>query len=370
MAKSSGLTSKVRRLREALGKEGRRITTRTGHRVLIGMQKGKGTPAKKGAEAFPEQHTMSARKIERVELIRGQGNVSEAYEAQFEGGGRAVWKPSDQPDRRLLGQWKNEIVSYEVAKHVGMDDLHPVTTTGTYQGRTGSLQMFAEGATVARVLRKQEAWDGRKDAERAVVFDTIMGNTDRHPGNWMVSPDGKLVLSDNGFTLTDPESTFGERGRQARGIRLGLWSDQIKSKDKIPETIKTAWTGKWPAIEQSMRAHQLSDGSITTTKARYDRVMQAKTFNDLFSTRDKVRLRVGWDEPWYPGGSTAATLTRPTMYTVKPGVKKTASGILRSSVKRRIRDVAERGLRGPSGGPVPPPLRKRRRPLTHTPPGG
>jgi hypothetical protein len=107
-------------------------------------------------------------------------------------------------------------------------------------------------------------------------------------------------------------------------MRLGLWPKSIKSTDPIPAAITKAWKGKWSQIEQSMRAHKLPKASIEFTKARYARVVKAKTFGELFSPRDKARLLVGpSDERWY--GST---------YTPTPEKKKER----KAKMKKRLRE--------------------------------
>ncbi len=35
----------------------------------------------------------------------------------------------------------------------------------------------------------------------AAAFDFLIGNTDRHDGNWMIKADGKMMLIDHGLTF-------------------------------------------------------------------------------------------------------------------------------------------------------------------------
>jgi hypothetical protein len=127
-----------------------------------------------------------------------------------------------------------ETAAYEVAKLVGMTDMVPVTMTQTFvegpaavKGRTGVLMDFAKNSQVAakqgkpaglflppkKIISSKPPYNGAEDFARAAVFDYIIGNEDRHPGNWMVNKaTGKITLIDHGLSFPEGHDLEAVRG--------------------------------------------------------------------------------------------------------------------------------------------------------------
>jgi hypothetical protein len=73
---------------------------------------------------------------------------------------------------------------------------------------------------------RQARYDGEKDLARASAFDVLVGNTDRHSGNWMLGK-GKISLIDNGLAF--PTSN--------KGFRSWLFSEARVKDLSIPKEV-------------------------------------------------------------------------------------------------------------------------------------
>lgn len=239
-------------------------------------------------------------------------SANKVYSIAIEGGGRGIFKPTkgerpglrkDIPDGTLASR---EVVAYEVAKIIGLHDLVPVTTMRTLAGKPevppqkpgdpqyaegwgdlnneptpatpdeeGSCQEYCEGAETGKEAGEPRAWDGKRDAARAMVFDFIMGNTDRHAGNWMIDKGGKIRLIDNGLIL--PEKHSGESV-----IRMGRAQNRLANHyPTLPlDEAKAEWQDKFSQVQEALAKAGISDNAIARAKQRYDIMMQAPNFNE------------------------------------------------------------------------------------------
>ena len=214
-----------------------------------------------------------------------KGNANAVYKVTLDDGSIGVFKPAGQemPDLRTTvpagSYYRREEAAYRVAKVVGMEDLVPVTvSTEGQKGDTGSMQSFVPDAKTAYEIwvdgSKEKYGSSEEDMHRAAAFDFVMGNVDRHPGNWMVDRSGKIHLIDNGLSL--PEKGHDEdQGKQSRieneflymgdtGFVSKMWRKPIDS------NVSDSWQGKWPKIEKALRDSGIPDNAIKLTKDRYD----------------------------------------------------------------------------------------------------
>jgi Phosphatidylinositol 3- and 4-kinase len=118
----------------------------------------------------------------------------------------AVWKPVDGEKRDLRNgipcgtYYVREALAYAIAKIVNMYDLVPPTVIRELNGTKGSLQQWRDGME-ARNNARPFSHISRFDIERAAAYDYVIGNTDRHAGNWLIGIDDKPVLIDNGLSF-------------------------------------------------------------------------------------------------------------------------------------------------------------------------
>lgn len=206
------------------------------------------------------------------------GGVNNTMKVTLADGTKGVWKPLDGEAKGMRVNvpdgtgYKREAAAYSVAKEIGLTDLVPVTVEREVDGRIGSIQKWADGATVAaNVYANSTRFDGDKDLARAAAFDLLIGNTDRHSGNWMAKFDAeknnifernitsKLVLIDNGLAFPTAKGGFRSYLAKEAGNR-GL---------KIPEEVKS-----WDAnkIKAALEKHGLEESTVKLTLRRLEKI--------------------------------------------------------------------------------------------------
>ena len=156
------------------------------------------------------------------------GGVSVTFKVTLEDGTSGNFKLDE---RNRIGRPEHEVAAWEVAKQVGMEDMVPAAvirvidnpspppTFGDFivgmarrKGRPvwggvdgdpskmrGSFTEWMDGSPADRIVATVGAGifgDSEHDVMRAAMFDFIIGNADRHGGNWVVD-DGKIRLIDH-----------------------------------------------------------------------------------------------------------------------------------------------------------------------------
>jgi hypothetical protein len=143
------------------------------------------------------------RTVIRVDRVRV--GKTETYRAHFAGGGHGVYKPGLFGGQRALkysvppDQVANrEIAAYLLSELLG---FHLVPPTVWWEGHRGpgSMALWIADTEAGRLTVEYS----RLERERMAVLDYILGNMDRHIGNYLTM-DGRPVAIDHGFTF--PES--------------------------------------------------------------------------------------------------------------------------------------------------------------------
>lgn len=254
-------------------------------------------PEPQSTPRTPEELTsiesaLSAEKIVNGDLCPDASSANEVWFVKLEGGQQGVFKPTEKefvggrqdiPDNTLATR---EVAFYEIAKIVGLDDLVPVTVihTAHNSGQVGSMQEFCTDAQVARAIRGAAAFDGKKDAARAIVFDFIMGNTDRHSKNWMIDSSGKLRLIDNGYCL--PE----KHGFQTLAF-MGKRQNQLAFQyQNLPlDEAKAAWTDEaMDAIEAKLRELGISREALKILDMRRDILLESNNWAEAMTKLEQA----------------------------------------------------------------------------------
>lgn len=248
----------------------------------------------KGREEI--EHKMGTGTISGQKRLGGGANGS--YTAHI-GGVKAVWKPSVEESPYLRtgvpgGEYyKREAAAYSVAKAIGLDHLVPVTVTHTHERDdgspygpetlVGSAQQWVPDAQTA--LSHDNPYDGDEDRDLAAAFDYLIGNTDRHHGNWMVGSDGKIKLIDNGLAF--PNNGLNE-------FRSSIF-DESRSKDATVPAAIAHWDQD--AILAAVDAHGI------TGPARDDIVQRLDSLKGMAGRGKFTYLPIAsWVAPAKSGG--------------------------------------------------------------------
>lgn len=191
-----------------------------------------------------------------------------------------IWKPySGEMDERpgINGEfYKREVAAYECAKLVREVNV-PDTVVYAYDNEPGAVQLWMENAIIGDYINMDYLIFMHLEQWRwAAAFDYVIGNNDRHSGNWLWSTDLKLWLIDN-------SSAFPEENDCWRGS-LAILRPMINRKIEIPDYVREImWdhNGDFEAV-------LVSNGLYNSVAAMMERIVlfkKAETFADLVIKR-------------------------------------------------------------------------------------
>jgi hypothetical protein len=97
--------------------------------------------------------------------------------------------------------YKFNLAAYEVARLVGLGDLMPVTVERKWKGRDGALSWWLETRMDEQARSKQNIQPPDPEAYnrqmlKILVFSDLVYDTDRNPGNVLISEDWRLWMID------------------------------------------------------------------------------------------------------------------------------------------------------------------------------
>lgn len=211
------------------------------------------------------------------------GGVSVSYTVKLEDGTKGNFKPADGESAMRDGirkgqQTEREIAAWDVAKLVGMDDMVAPAVerectvpefqgfknlaAGTYKGVLCRWQDGTPGREIYGDDKKK--YDGDVDLQRAAMFDFVIGNTDRHHGNWVIGDSGKLLLIDHGLAFSE-RSTAGNNDLSERVVaRHGPFGPI--------ERFAKPYVENKAKILDALRKRGLPQTAIDRVAARIDRI--------------------------------------------------------------------------------------------------
>lgn len=215
-------------------------------------------------------------------------------------GSKAVFKiDSMSPMGRPVTPGKDnerEAAAWQIAKHAGLADLGSpcIVRTVALNGvpTKGAMMVFHGDATVAQEVRDftpgkpiepDARFDGQKDMLRAAAFDWVIGNSDRHAGNWMVqkpnTPEAKLKLIDHGLAF--PESP---RSAYSKFIDKAVEREQdgkIGERGTRPKDFAEGYVANKNAILDSMTKLGIAQSAVRLVSDRIDKLSTARQWSDL-----------------------------------------------------------------------------------------
>lgn len=171
-----------------------------------------------------------------------------------------------------------EVMASEIDAALGFK-MVPETILRKLDGEYGSLQEWVEDSMVALKIKPTMVKTTVKEMYKSTVLDVVMGNVDRHSGNWLVNPKtGKVSLIDNGLafitTKTKPRS-------QMPAWFRGVFSD-FNEGDLI-KGINAAYTkGERATLVKNLKAldvdticERLTSSELSALKRRIKNVIQS-----------------------------------------------------------------------------------------------
>ncbi len=137
------------------------------------------------------------------------GGINGTYLVTLSNGAKAVFKPTAGEDQSKLRnqleedhQGKREEAAYLVDKAMGHIGRVPPTVRRSIDGQEGALMLFVPEAEVAMGSGKVNATMSKGESYRRIaVLDNVIGNLDRHEGNWMVTKDNEAMPIDHGLAF-------------------------------------------------------------------------------------------------------------------------------------------------------------------------
>lgn len=236
--------------------------------------------AKEGEKELREAKILSTKNL--------GGGVNETKLVSLEGGLKAVFKTGDAGSMRSNissgKEAEREVSAWEVAKVTGYEDIVPPTVFRTIDGEKGSLMKFWDGELARNILGK-ESYDGNRDLHRAAMFDYVIGNEDRHKGNWLIGND-KMQLIDHGLSF--PNKGDFSYGKAGGGNAYDNFMFEVAKREvRGGEKISISELGK-PFVENkekildALKRTGIESEAIKGVASRIDRIARKDTWKGLF----------------------------------------------------------------------------------------
>ncbi|HET9143308.1 hypothetical protein [Actinophytocola sp.] len=162
-------------------------------------------------EPSPAERALQTRRVIDSKPMDPTGHANDAHLVTFDDGTRGIYKPIAGENVSLRQGIPGNLAHREVAAS-RIDEafgfgLVPTTTMIDGQHGIGSVQQW-----VASTPHREHHEYPRIQQERMAVLDYIIGNTDRHLGNYRTDPDGNVLAIDHGYSFPEsPDPRFGIR---------------------------------------------------------------------------------------------------------------------------------------------------------------
>lgn len=247
--------------------------------------------------------------IKSLRKIGNQG-VGLTYEVEYSDGSRAVFKPTYKTGLAKLGrrlrktldptivEAAREVAAYEISEEMqlgvvpetvfvnyGKHEIASAAAEGyritdelkayAMEQGEGHTQAWIEGVTVGRVDKqtiKEHVKAGHEDLFSIAILDEVIGNTDRHHGNYLYTPDDHYVAIDNGLAFPRDSKHDEMRSEPAHFV------DGKRIPDAVWHKVQQADPDRIGAI---MQRYGFTHEDITGMRERLDRIKRSRKFQDL-----------------------------------------------------------------------------------------
>lgn len=240
-------------------------------------------PAVPSPKSFSEIETLLTGPVQKADTLGG--GATSTFEVQLQNGARGVYKPSSG-EGTLARDYditpglmpQREAGAWEVAKAMGMDDLVAPTIVrdmtiqvgGKTVSEVGSYQAWQQGQVARRFGGAAKFGASQEDKARAAFFDYVIGNLDRHPGNWMLD-NGKMRLIDHGLSFPEVNGSWGHK----------FLIDEARFSKMEFSTFRDTTLGQREEIKAAMKKSGLT-AQIPAMEERLDRLTDMKSWVDLY----------------------------------------------------------------------------------------
>jgi hypothetical protein len=181
------------------------------------------------AIVWKEKMSSGTNKHKRKVMLQADGQSARAIL-------RTSYEIKDTPGGGFVDSYMSELAAYRLALLLGLDNVPPVV-----RRKRGSLQIWIENATTDAARRKagEEPRDPEGFAQQLmdmVVFDNLIANTDRNPGNIIIDAHGKVWFIDQTRSFAGQEELRYED--KIEGCSRQLWERlQGVSDEEIREVV-------------------------------------------------------------------------------------------------------------------------------------
>jgi hypothetical protein len=222
-----------------------------------------------------------------LRLLDYDDHASSTYQTKLTDGSVAYFKPTDgfesgwRDSIPTGSEWRREVAAYQVDRLANLN-LVPITVAkeDSQLGLAGSLQVEAPGEPEFNYLEYSE-----KDRESAAVLDYIIGNTDRHLGNFRSFEDGHLAAIDHGYSFpvdeSEPVRSSFVADMLGKDISEAIMTHLRRvNPDEVRETLE-ALEIEAPAIEGTLRRLREVQDSGRITGQAWDGGIQDALYNTI-----------------------------------------------------------------------------------------
>jgi hypothetical protein len=206
-----------------------------------------------------------------------KGGVSTTFTVTLEDGSKAVFRSTER-----YGKAEHDVGAFEVAALVGMDDIVPAAAVRTldtpYGKMRGALCEWQEGEKTSHLLFDDMYGESLHDERRAALFDWVIGNRDRHEGNWVVD-DGQIRLIDHNLTFDDDVYS---------GMLTHLWENDAVSEPEFKALAKP-YIDNLAKIRTRLVDIGVDEWRIASLEARVRRLSSISNWKELRNAHTATR---------------------------------------------------------------------------------